>query len=164
MDIHSQAKIKFSPYFLGIILILLSIAFILSFKILQKPKGISCTLEAKLCPDGSTVGRIPPNCEFAPCLKILTTPTIQNVYTSCYSNDDCLLINNKYGVDCCGDNNCQPVDYSQSSWIAVNTKWQAEQISKLCITDRACPNCLPRPINENFKAVCLNGTCQKVPL
>lgn len=26
-----------------------------------------CTLEAKLCPDGSAVGRTGPNCEFAPC-------------------------------------------------------------------------------------------------
>lgn len=27
----------------------------------------ACTLEAKLCPDGSAVGRVPPSCEFAPC-------------------------------------------------------------------------------------------------
>src|SRR3989344_4617852 len=26
-----------------------------------------CTLEAKLCPDGSSVGRVGPDCEFAPC-------------------------------------------------------------------------------------------------
>jgi len=27
----------------------------------------ACTEEAKLCPDGSAVGRTGPNCEFAPC-------------------------------------------------------------------------------------------------
>lgn len=27
----------------------------------------ACTLEAKLCPDGSSVGRVGPNCEFAAC-------------------------------------------------------------------------------------------------
>ena len=27
----------------------------------------ACTLEAKICPDGSAVGRVGPNCEFAPC-------------------------------------------------------------------------------------------------
>lgn len=27
----------------------------------------ACTMEAKLCPDGSAVGRVGPNCEFAPC-------------------------------------------------------------------------------------------------
>jgi len=27
----------------------------------------ACTMDAKLCSDGSSVGRIPPNCNFAPC-------------------------------------------------------------------------------------------------
>jgi len=29
--------------------------------------GVACTMEAKLCPDGSAVGRTGPNCEFAAC-------------------------------------------------------------------------------------------------
>lgn len=34
----------------------------------QNPEpGSACTLEAKLCPDGSSVGRVAPNCDFAPC-------------------------------------------------------------------------------------------------
>ncbi|MCY1060413.1 hypothetical protein [Nannocystis sp. SCPEA4] len=31
----------------------------------DEPKA--CTMEAKICPDGSAVGRTGPNCEFAPC-------------------------------------------------------------------------------------------------
>jgi len=31
------------------------------------PAAVACTLEAKICPDGSSVGRTGPNCEFAPC-------------------------------------------------------------------------------------------------
>jgi len=31
---------------------------------------IACTMEAKLCPDGSAVGRSGPNCEFAPCPEL----------------------------------------------------------------------------------------------
>lgn len=31
------------------------------------PVQKACTLEAKICPDGSSVGRTGPNCEFAPC-------------------------------------------------------------------------------------------------
>lgn len=27
----------------------------------------ACTMEAKICPDGRSVGRVFPNCEFAPC-------------------------------------------------------------------------------------------------
>lgn len=32
-----------------------------------QPPALACTTEAKLCPDGSGVGRTGPNCEFAPC-------------------------------------------------------------------------------------------------
>lgn len=31
------------------------------------PNPVGCTMEAKLCPDGSAVGRTGPNCEFAAC-------------------------------------------------------------------------------------------------
>lgn len=31
------------------------------------PQQKACTLEAKICPDGSSVGRTGPNCEFAAC-------------------------------------------------------------------------------------------------
>lgn len=31
------------------------------------PGGPVCTMEAKMCPDGSAVGRTGPNCEFAAC-------------------------------------------------------------------------------------------------
>ena len=33
----------------------------------QKIGKTACTMEAKLCPDGSYVSRSGPNCEFAPC-------------------------------------------------------------------------------------------------
>lgn len=37
-------------------------------KILSAPTGpVACTMEAKICPDGSAVGRSGPKCEFAPC-------------------------------------------------------------------------------------------------
>lgn len=29
--------------------------------------GVVCTMDAKQCPDGSSVSRVPPGCEFAPC-------------------------------------------------------------------------------------------------
>lgn len=31
------------------------------------PHEVACTMEAKLCPDGSAVGRTGPNCEFSEC-------------------------------------------------------------------------------------------------
>lgn len=33
----------------------------------QPPGPVACTMEAKVCPDGSAVGREGPRCEFAPC-------------------------------------------------------------------------------------------------
>lgn len=34
---------------------------------LNNTNQVACTQEAKLCPDGTAVGRTGPNCEFAPC-------------------------------------------------------------------------------------------------
>jgi len=36
---------------------------------LKPPEPIVCTMDAKLCSDGSYVGRVPPACDFAPCPK-----------------------------------------------------------------------------------------------
>ncbi len=40
---------------------------ILPIRLPFQPEEKGCTLEAKICPDGTVVGRMPPNCEFAPC-------------------------------------------------------------------------------------------------
>ena len=56
----------------GIILIVvgLIVAGVAIYKISVAPqttKPVACTMEAKVCPDGSSVGRGGPNCEFAAC-------------------------------------------------------------------------------------------------
>ena len=38
-------------------------------------KQVACTMEAKLCPDGSSVGRTGPKCEFSVCPKTTPSPT-----------------------------------------------------------------------------------------
>ncbi len=53
---------------------------------------IACTMDAKMCPDGSAVGRVGPSCDFAPCPELpeatgdpminITTPTPDEVVTS----------------------------------------------------------------------------------
>ena len=35
----------------------------------KEPEPVVCTTDVKLCSDGSYVGRVPPDCEFAPCPK-----------------------------------------------------------------------------------------------
>lgn len=46
---------------------------------------VACTMDAKMCPDGSYVGRTAPNCEFAPCPA---SPSV-NTEGSCTTNSDC---------------------------------------------------------------------------
>jgi hypothetical protein len=38
---------------------------------ISKKNKVACTMEAKLCPDGSAVSRVAPNCEFAPCPEVV---------------------------------------------------------------------------------------------
>jgi len=54
----------------------------------KKINAVACTQEAKICPDGSAVGRTGPNCAFAPC------PAVQP-QTGCNTNNDC-----KNGASC----------------------------------------------------------------
>lgn len=54
------------------------------------PEPVACTMDAMVCPDGSAVGRVGPNCEFAPCPEVspkndlirVTSPASQSVITS----------------------------------------------------------------------------------
>ena len=48
--------------------------------------ALACTMEAKLCPDGSAVGRSGPNCEFEAC-PTTTSDTISG--KSCATANDC---------------------------------------------------------------------------
>jgi hypothetical protein len=56
-------------FFMIILLVLLVAgAFFMNLKIGKRGGEIgACTMDAKQCPDGSYVGRIPPDCEFTPC-------------------------------------------------------------------------------------------------
>jgi hypothetical protein len=38
--------------------------------------GTPCTLEAKICPDGTAVGRVSPSCEFSECPTATSTPPV----------------------------------------------------------------------------------------
>jgi len=50
---------------LALLILLGTIFYVAPTLLSQAP--VACTQEAKLCPDGSAVGRTGPNCEFAPC-------------------------------------------------------------------------------------------------
>ena len=64
-------------------MLILAIAAIIALSSCAKqPNGVACTMEAKMCPDGSYVGRQGPNCEFAKC------PKTENADKCNYGNPD----------------------------------------------------------------------------
>lgn len=53
-----------------VVLFFIGIAFVAYKSLSDKANPdteVACTLDAKVCPDGTLVGRVGPNCEFAPC-------------------------------------------------------------------------------------------------
>ena len=59
--------------------------------------SVYCTMDAKICPDGSYVGRVGPNCEFAPC-PTLSTVNNQTVSVTTNTKPDILSKYSKLGA------------------------------------------------------------------
>ncbi len=51
----------------ALIAVVIGSLWVANVRVAQAPTEQACTQEAKLCPDGSAVGRTGPNCEFAEC-------------------------------------------------------------------------------------------------
>ena len=60
-----------APVAVIVLAVILSVGAYLS---LSSNKQVACTMEAKLCPDGSSVGRTGPKCEFSKCPIATPTP------------------------------------------------------------------------------------------
>jgi len=92
-----------------------------------KPPSAACTTEAKLCPDGASVGRTGPNCEFAPCPTKQISPT-ETPRPTPDKNGDCPAGFYNYGVplgcvtkdviENCKHNPC-PICLSSSTMIST---------------------------------------------
>ena len=67
---------KTKVFIIVVIVIFALLSFAISFVINSPKKSIACTEEAKVCPDGSSVGRVGKNCEFAECPKVPTQTTV----------------------------------------------------------------------------------------
>ncbi len=74
--------ISMTSRFEKVLLVLVFFVFVVPFFIIvairiqgDKPEEVFCTMEAKMCPDGSYVGRSGPSCEFAECPKVNPTET-----------------------------------------------------------------------------------------
>lgn len=60
---------------LGVIIIIIAGFGIYKFNFTNDDIYFACDMDAKICPDGSSVGRIGPNCEFASC------PAVNSIIT-----------------------------------------------------------------------------------
>ncbi len=65
LEFYSQNKKILFAIFATVLVA--GIFYLIINQFLDKSDEIACTMEAKLCSDGSSVSRIGPNCEFAPC-------------------------------------------------------------------------------------------------
>lgn len=89
-----------------------------------KTKPVACTEEAKVCPNGSLVGRSGPKCEFTPCPESASLPkgytldsySVEKVLdTACVKNSDCetppqyLIISRCPMTSLCLQNKCTVV-------------------------------------------------------
>ena len=62
-------------YVLLVILVLIGAVFMVQKVFFTKIGPVACTMEAKMCSDGSYVGRTGPNCEFSACPESKATST-----------------------------------------------------------------------------------------
>ncbi len=67
-----------------LVLIIIGVGFLFLSK--NKPTEIACTMEARLCPDGSYVGRTGPKCEFTACPNTETNTTSTKIGQKILSN------------------------------------------------------------------------------
>ena len=57
----------------------------------SKDEGlVACAMDAKICPDGSSVGRVPPDCEFAECPVVAEKDYYQVLEDKCNGSSCCL--------------------------------------------------------------------------
>ncbi len=95
----------------------------------NQPPARACTEEAKLCPDGSGVGRTGPNCEFAPCPG-------EGQGEGCSSKIDCVP------AECCHATSCV-------------SKSQAPD----CAGEMCTMNCAPGTMDCGGGCECQNKQC-----
>jgi len=87
---------------------------VLAFIYIDEEELVTCTQEAKICPDGSYVGRVGPNCEFEKC------PDVEE--DSCFGFSE---------VECSKRSECEPI-YGSSACSEDETICTADVVFKRC--------------------------------
>lgn len=139
----------------------------------------ACTMEAKICPDGSAVGRVPPDCEFAPC------PAEKDICEDRCGDGICQeIVCMAIGCPCPETPETCPEDCKQTSYIFNKSKFcpdygdchdyglESRKCDKIgdCIASCAY-GCVSKKwmkgridceaIWENFECECIDDICQR---
>jgi len=85
--------IRSKKVIIAVVIIIIVGVMALWFLIKGGEEPVACTMDAKQCPDGSYVGRVPPKCDFAAC------PEVENPCMVCVGGcdtcpegcDECLI-------------------------------------------------------------------------
>lgn len=139
---------KFKTLFLFIFLIFLGFLFGLNFNLIKEKinnffsSKKACTLEAKICLDGTTVGRIPPNCEFAPC------PTLRIDEVNKDDNDKINICGGIANIQCPEGYYCM-IKENYPGAMGVCVKNRNNENSNYSCSDNGYINCMPGPAFQN---------------
>ena len=143
-----------------IILVLSAISVIFLIACSQN-KPIACAADAKVCPDGSAVGRAGPNCEFADCPK-KSDSSVTSIVELCETenprfdaNEECQkIIEQKYSGKKCtftlGQVSWLPLGSCRNCTIKCQENQETEPEQHYCTTEQRKGEICP----ELYKPVC----------
>ena len=128
---------------LGIAMVILLVGAVAVYAYNEKflapvPVTTACTEEAKVCPDGSSVGRTGPNCEFTPCP---TAPAVEKEITTVALNETAYT----FGIhitplEVLEDSRCpKDVQCIQAGTVRIRAKLQSDGGSEIQILTLGSP-------------------------
>ncbi|MBI4440312.1 hypothetical protein HY638_05045 [Candidatus Woesearchaeota archaeon] len=77
------------------------------------PQPVACTPEAKICPDGTAVGRTLPNCDFAPCPEKPAEPPVEKAIIPEVIVADTDIVGNAITI--------AKITAAEPGWIAIHS-------------------------------------------
>lgn len=113
--------------------------------------GIACTMDAKICSDGTAVGRSGPNCDFAPCPG-----------DALCEGDDCQINAPCVGANCSDGNPDEPVSSPVKNEPAINP---AQPTTFNCAPDqRVGDMCIEiyDPVCATIPVQCVKTPCDPI--
>lgn len=115
----------------------------------KQEKPVACTMEAKVCPDGSAVGRTGPNCEFAECPVVVDPIADWKTYANdeygfeikypsdwiFYAKNDKFLIVNFCGLDYATEKDCIIAGLNHTPVVMLRNDIKGGKAGGYCINN-----------------------------